>query len=144
MLRPYSESDFSQIYHLNNTLHKLPTPEYRLHEVILSGGCPTWVWEDDDTHKVVGFLISSIDRQLPYVYNICVDKSHSKRGIGTTLLTAFIDHFKDSSVTWLQVDANNPAQKLYFDLGFRVEEAIKELYGPDTCGLDMYRYGNKI
>jgi ribosomal protein S18 acetylase RimI-like enzyme len=37
----------------------------------------------------------------------------------------------------LQTRADNPAQKLYFDLGFRVSGFQKHLYGDGKHGVEM-------
>jgi ribosomal protein S18 acetylase RimI-like enzyme len=88
---------------------------------------------------IVGFAIVR-NVEHPYIWNIAVDPTYQSRGVGGNLLREIIKNYtlnKESQIL-LHVDATNPAQKLYFDYGFRVV-AVEEDYFKPNDGLLMRR-----
>lgn len=134
-VRPYEVGDFATVSHIDGACHPWHTPDDVLSREIEEGR--TWV--HGNRLEITGFLIAKYKQRMPYVYNVAILPTFRKRGYATDLLTVFHNHFAAYDQTWLQVDANNPAQKLYFDLGYRTRRIERGLYGPETYGLDMYR-----
>ena len=90
--------------------------------------------------SIIGFAIVRWDNVFPYIWNIAVDPAYQGRSVGGNLLRQIIKRYtlaKQKQIT-LHVNAQNPAQKLYFDYGFRVKSIEKDYFKPDD-GLIMTR-----
>jgi ribosomal protein S18 acetylase RimI-like enzyme len=140
LIRPYKESDFIDIKSINELSHETPSPAMLLKAEADQG--KTWVAEIDSV--VSGFIIGKIKHGKPYVYNIAVSQVYRKQGVATELIKAFEEYYsklqkKENSCFWLQVNTNNPAQKLYFDLGYRVGYVDEDFYGAGKHALCMYK-----
>jgi len=88
---------------------------------------------------IVGFALVRTSGN-PYIWSIAVDKGFQRRGVGGNLLREIIKKYtlqKDFEIT-LHVHEDNPAQKLYFDYGFRVKRIERDYYNPKN-GLFMVR-----
>lgn len=94
---------------------------------------------DNHAPEIIGFAIVKNVSQ-PYVWNIAVDPSCQGRGIGGNLLREVIKRYTldHQHAISLHVNIDNPAQKLYFDYGFRVR-AIEPGYFEPNDGLLMER-----
>ena len=83
---------------------------------------------------IVGFAIVRHVFQ-PYIWNIAVDPAYQKVGIGGNLLREIIRTYtlaKTANIA-LHVNVENPAQKLYFDYGFRVKSVQKKYFDPNDA-----------
>jgi ribosomal protein S18 acetylase RimI-like enzyme len=92
-----------------------------------------------DPEIIYGFAIVRNATQ-PYIWNLAVDPAYWGRGIASMMLDHIIAGYtkdKYSQIT-LHVNAKNPAQKLYFDYGFRVTAIVPNYFNPDS-GLLMER-----
>jgi ribosomal protein S18 acetylase RimI-like enzyme len=88
---------------------------------------------------IVGFALVRTSGN-PYIWSIAVDKGFQGRGVGGNLLREIIKKYtlqKALCIT-LHVHEDNPAQKLYFDYGFRMRDVVKYYYAPKN-GLLMIR-----
>ncbi len=103
----------------------------------LSDGYPVWVYEN--TSKVEGYLVSSVSKGTPYIYSVSTNPLHRGKGIATVLIKEFEKYYTDQGYqkAWLQTRVENPAQKLYFDLGYRVTSVEPNIYGIGSHGLVM-------
>jgi ribosomal protein S18 acetylase RimI-like enzyme len=90
---------------------------------------------------IVGFAIVRDQEHVPaYIWNIAVDPAYQGRGVGGNLLREIIKKYtlaKRMGIS-LHVNVENPAQKLYYDYGFRVTSYVKDYFKPDD-GLYMLR-----
>ena len=132
LIREFGMEDLPAIFSINKQCHKVPQPEDGLQAVMFRG--KTWVAIVNG--EIVGFLISYI-KGFPYVYNIAVLPTYRGKGVAT-LLFNWCHKFYNTNC-WLEVDSANPAQKLYFDLGYRVTEVRRDYYGPEQDALVMVR-----
>jgi ribosomal protein S18 acetylase RimI-like enzyme len=85
-----------------------------------------------------------------YAYAIVIEKGGRflwsiavrprRQGFGTTLLKEIEAFYRKAGRQGISLTCNthNPAQKLYFDLGYRVERVLPRYYGEDN-GLFMRR-----
>lgn len=92
--------------------------------------------------SVIGFI--AVEEKIgPYIWNVAVDPAFQARGIGGNLLRQACQWLMahDRNSISLHVNAKNPAQKLYFDYGFRVKAVVPQLYGLED-GLSMVRKFN--
>jgi ribosomal protein S18 acetylase RimI-like enzyme len=92
-----------------------------------------------DEDFVVGFAIVRNVIQ-PYIWNIAVDPAYQRRGVAGNLLREIICRYTLEKCTEIRLHVNvqNPAQKLYFDYGFRIIDLEEEYFKPDD-GLIMRR-----
>ena len=139
-IRDYEVSDFERIKELNKAGFEVPAPDAFLLTSIEAGHA--WVAVENET--VVAFIIGRNKFDVPYINNLVVDKAHQKKGIATSLIKKFEDTFGKNQksynkIYWLQVEIDNPAQKLYFDMGYRVNAVDESYYGPGKHALCMYK-----
>ena len=140
MIRDYEEKDASGLCAVNFVCYEHPEPDLDLLDTIKRG--KAWVSAKPE-HGVTGFIVGRIKHGLPYVHNIAVLPECRRLGIGKTLMEKFEGFFGERiryKGFWLQVNADNPAQKLYFDLGYRVESVDENFYGTGKHGLCMFKY----
>lgn len=89
---------------------------------------------------IQGYAIVSTDGGHPYIKSIAVTPCWRKQGIASGLLAEIILYYskKNEERIDLTVNVDNPAQKLYFDHGFRAVRVLQNFYG-ETSGLRMRR-----
>lgn len=96
---------------------------------------PCWVYDDS------GIKASLLSEQLdqPYVWSVATTTSHRGRGFAKALLQEFERYYTEQGAKrpWLHVRVDNPAQKLYFDVGYRVSSFAPNVYGIGEHGLVM-------
>jgi len=80
-----------------------------------------WVaYEGPFNYYPVGFLVSWVDRGTPHIASIGVRKANRGEGIGTRLIQKAEEFYgREHDAINLNVRAENPAQQLYFRLGYR-------------------------
>src|SRR5258708_7552374 len=101
--------------------------------------CELFVHEVEN--EVVAYAIVVDDGGSPYLWSIATKKDFRGRGIAKGLLWEIIEWYQikhEDSIT-LTVNVNNPAQKLYFDHGFRAVKVTPRYYG-ENAGLRMRRH----
>lgn len=83
----------------------------------------------------VGTLLLKVNKGFSYVSNVSVLKEYRGQGIATALMKQAEKLGRgDIRLIRLHVRFDNPAQKLYFDLGYRVVKVLEEFYaGSDTA-----------
>lgn len=96
-----------------------------------------WVVAEDVHDEILGFLVA-VER---HVRLVVVHPDHRRRGAATSLF-AVAHRFFAGTPLRITTRVGNPAQKLYFDLGYRVEKVVADAYvGPNEDGLQMVRKG---
>jgi ribosomal-protein-alanine N-acetyltransferase len=94
-------------------------------------------------HKVAGFLIGSrYSSSEARILMIAVEKSYRKMGIGSSLLTNFIDLCmkKNFSAVRLEVKTDNEeAIKLYKKFNFEITSRISAYYSDASDAFTMWR-----
>ena len=131
-VREYQLKDATYLFNINRSCFSSPEPNLSLLENIHKG--QTWVCCTKKDDKPVGFLVSTYQNGA-HVYNVAVDPDFRHKGIATSLFKEFHYFYREQHYAWLYVDTSNPAQKLYFDLGYRIKEIKYDYYGP---GKDAY------
>jgi ribosomal protein S18 acetylase RimI-like enzyme len=97
----------------------------------------SWIAEDKD--KWAAHLVSELAKGAPYIWSVATYPAYRGKGLATTLIQEFEKHYKTAGYVkaWLHVKVKNPAQKLYFDLGYRVSSFEPNIYGAHEHGLIM-------
>jgi ribosomal protein S18 acetylase RimI-like enzyme len=130
MIRLYQESDFYDIAFLDSIGYARPCSRDELKKALRG---PTWVALDGDS--VIGFLISSTELDKALIWSVVTSPNRRKKGVAAQLI-AEAEKFYAGKELYLYVDVNNPAQKLYFDCGFRSRAILKKFYG-DLDAIEM-------
>jgi len=89
--------------------------------------------------ELTGFAIVTQKNGQPYVWSIAVKESYRGQGIGSYLLKEIITEYPEADYIELICRVDNPAQKLYFDMGWRPYNIAKRFYGDEGDGLVMRR-----
>jgi len=119
MIRPYDEKrDWSSVAVVyTNCFGPEFTLDLLLKQIKLSR---VFVYERYGT-MVVGYLLMTLKNGSPYVNQVAVHSGYRGIGLGVELLsyaeTVYADKNLDSKNIWLEVEANNRAQTLYFNHG---------------------------
>jgi len=138
----YKREDFDRVMEISDACYSgdyCPPRQTMADMVSVSDVCVARIDEVELGHSLVGFAIIKNVFQ-PYIWNIAVDPAYQRRGIAGNMLREIIKRYtlnKDTKIL-LHVDATNPAQKLYFDYGFRVV-SVEENYFEPNDGLMMVR-----
>ena len=141
IIRDYEEKDAGDICHINTKCYEYPEPDDELIRSTRNG--KAWVAVDESDGFVFGFIIGTVKHGIPYIHNIAVLPGFRGKGTGKKLIEKFEGFYHNPAshiVFWLQVCNDNPAQKLYFDLGYRVESVDENFYGRDKHALCMHKY----
>lgn len=84
---------------------------------------------DKNTNNIVGVCLHMEFEDYPLIMSLAVDPEHQHKGIGRFLLTHSISKSsKEYPATRLAVIKDNPAIKLYEDLGFIKNKSITDMY----------------
>lgn len=128
-------SDFEAITQLDKVSFPWETSDDDFREAMKGG-----VTLIADTGKVSAFVVANITNGQPYIWSLATAKEWRGNGIARTLLTIVDAHYQEKySFIWLHVDRDSPAQKLYFDLGYRVQSIEEDYYGEQESALVMVK-----
>lgn len=128
-IRPYTAADFHQVLALNDAtfVGDQRPPATTLQEMISVSDI--WIAEEEDK-PLLGFMIVRPMGDGAYLWQMSVHPGMQKRGIGGNMLREVIQYYtaKKYKHVRLHVHYDNPAQKLYFDYGFRVYDIARGYY----------------
>jgi ribosomal protein S18 acetylase RimI-like enzyme len=100
-------------------------------------------WPPVDAGKIVSYALLREKYGEPYLWAIATDPEWRGKGLAGGLLREvenFVKYIlKDAAGIGLATNVNNPAQKLYFDHGYRVIKHLPGYYGQGNNGLFMRR-----
>lgn len=140
---------FNRILEINNLSYsgvQRPTPE-----ILLNAYNQGDVYVSYNLHgvfagfvgEVIGFaiVIDYMDNYEPLIWSIAVHPDKRGQGIATRMLMEIEEdvRFHFAKQIRLTVNVNNPAQKLYFDAGFRVKNILRKHYLEEGDGLMMVK-----
>jgi ribosomal protein S18 acetylase RimI-like enzyme len=129
-------TDFESVKAIYNECFPLPFT-VRMLEQRLERAERVWVYLLNN--EIVGYLLLDVERGHHYLSQVATRASARRMGVATGLITTASDYLRGMKVKywWLQTEVNNPAQKLYFDLGFRVSGFERDTYGFGKHGVEM-------
>lgn len=92
-------------------------------------------------YEIVGYALASTDVYSdgsPLLRSIAVMPEWRGQGLGRFLLDEINKYYAGRVPRiLLHTKIDNPAQKLYFDAGYRVRTRLKNYYAPEGDGLEM-------
>ena len=129
-------TDFESVKAIYNECFSLPFTVQMLEARLKSAEC---VWVYLINNEIVGYLLLDVERGSYYLSQVATRSSARRMGVATGLIATAAQYLRDRKMTewWLQTEVNNPAQKLYFDLGFRVSGFQEHGYGVDKHSVEM-------
>jgi ribosomal-protein-alanine N-acetyltransferase len=139
IVRAYSSPDYHGVYRIYRESFGPEFTERLLKDHLFTSD---YVWVSVMPNgDVVGYLLAECCDGNAYLSQVAVTPDSRKCGIATELIKSFEKHYEKQACesTWLQVKVENPSQKLYFDLGYRVSKFEPNLYGPGKHGLRMVK-----
>lgn len=89
------------------------------------------------SNQIVAFAFVTERFGAPYIWSIAVTPQYRGAGLGSVLLQEIAQRYQGEGrgSICLTCKVDNPAQKLYFDMGYRVERVAQKYYGPEGDGL---------
>jgi ribosomal protein S18 acetylase RimI-like enzyme len=89
--------------------------------------------------QIAGYLLASEGKSKARIETVNIAPDYRRRGVASRLISVCEAEFKkrDFSKIRLEVSVDNPAQILYFNLGYRVNEFHKNYYHPGADALRM-------
>ena len=131
-------SDLKEIYILETMIFKDEawTKEMLKTELLNAENSKTLIIEEHG--KILGYVISRSFFEEYYILNLGVFPPRQKEGIGTILLSSFLNSIKNSSSVFLEVKKSNfHAIKLYKSSGFKIFGERKNYYKDGSSALMM-------
>ena len=131
-------SDLTEIYILETMIFKDEawTKEMLKTELLNAENSKTLIIEEYG--KILGYVISRSFFEEYYILNLGVFPPRQKEGIGTILLSSFLNSIKNSSSVFLEVKKSNfHAIKLYKSSGFKIFGERKNYYKDGSSALMM-------
>ena len=91
------------------------------------------------THEMLAFVVGMIEPdRTGHVVALGVDPEHRRKGLGRYLMRAVEQGFSNNGITTVRLEvrtSNEAAQKLYFNLGYKIVRRMPRYY---TSGDDGY------
>lgn len=136
-----TEEDFNQIYAISD--ESFSGVEQPPHGVLRNRfyNEDVFVLRDQIDFSIYAFAIVTQRDGHPYLWTIAVMPRYRGVGEGADLLEEIILYYAQAGYDEIALTCkiDNPAQKLYFDFGFRVEKVMQRYYGAEGNGLYMRR-----
>jgi len=99
------------------------------------------IWIAEYGGQIAGFIIGEVEGNIGHVVTVDVDPSFRRRGFGEALMGAAENHYRKKGIKKmsLEVHVDNPAQILYFKLGYRVAGVREKYYANGSMGITMVK-----
>jgi ribosomal protein S18 acetylase RimI-like enzyme len=98
------------------------------------------VFREDDTEKLVGYLVYQRMKRLAWLHKLCVVEQERGKGLGRALIYSFRGQMDKGgcNAIFLWVDeSREPARALYTSCGFQQSECRPDYYGPGRTALKL-------
>jgi len=129
-IRKYTLSDIDTLWNIYQDCLP-PCHFWQFQEAVKSGETYVYEWVSPYNGRVSikAFVISFIDEKEPWIWAVCTTPYFRGRGIASLLIDEIEQFYRDKyDRINLYVSVDNPAQKLYFDLGYRIVGVEKDIY----------------
>jgi len=138
-IRPATLNDLHAISHIEDESFPNPYPPFLI-ERLIRDNPDTFLVAVDQSKKVMGYCIVSVDGTFAHLISIAVKESNRRKGIATALLKEQLTYLEEHDVKdfWLEVSARNTeAIDVYLKLGFNEVETIQSYYSDGSAALRM-------
>lgn len=129
MLRRYKEEDINSIVSIEDECLASSLGFDYYYKDLNNSLAKHYVYEIDK--EIVGFISSVYDGFTLEILNFAVKKNNQNKGVGTTLLSLFLEEFIVAGVNSVSLEvrkSNTRAINLYSKLGFKIVHERKEYY----------------
>lgn len=78
-------------------------------------------WVATENNDVIGYIGMSVVIDEGYIFNVAVDDTHRKKGVGTALINELVTYGKKNNFSFITLEvreSNVTAQSLYSKFGF--------------------------
>jgi ribosomal-protein-alanine N-acetyltransferase len=108
---------------------------------LLSARKTDFVWVAYIGTKIAGFLLAGIENGKASIETVNISRAHRRKGIASKLIAACEHDLKkrDFKMIKLEVWTENPAQLLYFNLGYRVCGFKRNYYRLHAHAVSMFK-----
>lgn len=130
-IRPMRLTDLERVMRIERAGHAFPWTEGIFRDC-LRVGYVCLVLEQDG--QIVAYGVMSVAAGEAHVFNVCVDPSWQRHGLGQLLMGTMLEFARErkASTAYLEVrPSNQAAVKLYEKLGFRRVGLRKDYYPAD-------------
>jgi len=138
-IRPMTNRDIPEVVSIENLSYSAPWTRREFYaELNFNRFARYFVVEKNQ--KIIGYIGSWFFKDFVHITNVTVHPDFRNKGIGRKLMNYIIDLAKSRKVKKVVLEvrvSNTIAQKLYKNLGFRVEKIRKEYY-PDNKENALY------
>ena len=137
----FDEADLSALYEIEKECF---SPEFRWAEPVFKQEVMTahqrgLVWVAYIGSKIAGFLVAEPQGNKLSMETCNVARVHRRKGVASRLISAYEKAAKQRGIkeVKLEVYTENPAQVLYFTLGYRVNGFKRNYYGLRRHAISM-------
>ena len=137
----FEEADLSALYEIEKECF---SPEFRWAEPVFRQEIMTahqrgLVWVAYIGSKIAGFLVAEPQGSKLSMETCNVARVHRRKGVASRLIAAYEKAAKQRGIkeVKLEVYTENPAQVLYFGLGYRVNGFKRNYYGLRRNAISM-------
>ena len=98
-----------------------------------------FVWVARDGDQIAGFLLAGAKGGKASIETVNVPRAHRRKGVASKLIAACEKSFRRRGfqAISLEVWTENPAQILYFNLGYRACGFSRDYYKPNANAVSM-------
>ncbi|KTC92998.1 MULTISPECIES: ribosomal protein S18-alanine N-acetyltransferase [Legionella] len=139
-IRLMLQNDIDNVYDIEKSTHRAPWGRDILSDCVLVGyDCRVLELPNDDSTKIIGYIISRYSFNVCHILNLCVSFAYQGRGYGQLLLKSVLDPLSNNkaiNTVILEVRPSNTAAiALYEKFGFN-QVSIKKGYYNDGDRLE--------
>jgi ribosomal-protein-alanine N-acetyltransferase len=89
--------------------------------------------------RIVGYVLGEVENDTGHIVSLVVDPEFQGKGFGRTLMEEAESFYRKKGMKRLQLEVHtdNPAQVLYFKLGYRVTELKPRYYSNGSTAIVM-------
>lgn len=144
IVKGYTPEQFARLHQLEILCFR---PSFRWSKEDLAAGLADGdVWVGVYDGVVVGYVLVEIEKDTGHIISLNVDPSYRRKGFATALMGAAESHCRQQKVKKLQLEVHvdNPAQLLYFNLGYRPSGFEEGYYGNGDNALVMTKLLKRV
>ena len=139
-IRRATDKDLVRINLIEQESYRTSPYPKELLEKLLSDNNESFLVAEDKFNGIVGYCVSTSERQTAHLISIAVLPAHRRKGAGTRLMTTLVQYLRGKRIEslWLEVDQRNEdAIRLYKKLGFTKIMLLENYYSDGSDAVRM-------